>query len=509
MDYFGTFLQSAALGLDTALLPINLFYCFLGVLVGTLVGVLPGIGTMAALSLLFPLTFHLPATTALIMLSGIWYGTLYGGSAASVLLNVPGSPSAVVVCIEGYPMARQGRGGVALFMSAMASFFGATTGIVMTMLFAPYFVRYGLSFSAAEYFSLMLLGLVAASTIGTGSALKSFAMVVVGLIFGTVGMDMFTGQTRLTFGILPLQDGIGLVALAMGVFGVSEVISSIRTVRGVTVDRKSVRLRAMIPTRDDVRRCLMPIVRGTGIGSFFGILPGTGPTVASFMAYAVERKVSREPQRFGRGAIEGIAAPESANNAADQTAFIPTMTLGIPGSATMAIMLGAMMIQGIAPGPLMMSSHPDLFWGLIMSFWIGNILLLLLNIPMIGIWVRLLTIPYHLLYPAILMFICIGVYSINNDSFDVWEVLVLGVVGYAMRLADLPSAPLLLGFVLGPLVEENFRRALIMARGNLGTFIERPISGTIMAITLLLIVWSVWRALRPKRPTETPVTDSA
>ena len=499
MEYFGTFLQSVSLGLDTALIPINLFYCFVGVLVGTLVGVLPGIGTLAALSLVFPLTFHLPATTALIMLSGIWYGTLYGGSVASVLLNVPGTPSTVVICIEGYPMAKQGRAGVALFMSAVASFFGATSGIVMTMLLSPYFVSYGLSFGAAEYFSLMLLGLVAASTIGTGAPLKSFAMVLLGLILGTVGMDIFTGQSRMTFGIMPLRDGISLVALAMGVFGVSEVIASVRTVRGGEVDRSSVKLRAMIPTREDIRRSWLPMIRGTGIGSFFGILPGTGPTVASFMAYAIEKKVTRHPERFGKGAIEGIAAPESANNAADQTAFIPTMTLGIPGSPTMAIMLGAMMIQGIAPGPMMMSSHPDLFWGLIMSFWIGNIMLLLLNIPLIGIWVRLLTIPYHLLYPAILMFICIGVYSVNNDSFDVWVVLFFGAVGYAMRLADLPSAPLLLGFVLGPLVEENFRRAMILARGNPATFIERPISGTIMTITFLLLTWGVWQTARARR----------
>lgn len=495
MDLFA----NIALGLETALSPSNLLFCFLGVFLGTFVGVLPGIGALAAVSMLFPLTLHLDLTTALIMLAGIWYGTAYGGSIASILLNVPGTPSSAVVCLDGYPMARQGRAGVALLMTTASSFVGGSIGIILMMLFSPVIVAYALEFGSAEYFSLMVLGLIAASTISEGSAVKSLAMVVLGLLLGTVGMDIYTGEDRFTFGLLQLSDGISLVALAMGLFGIAEVIASVRTVETGTVNSKDLTLRSMIPTLDDVKRSVMPTLRGTGLGSFFGILPGTGPTIASFMSYAVEKRVAKQPERFGKGAIEGVVGPEAANNAADQTAFIPTMTLGIPGSATMAIMMGAMMMQGVAPGPGLMSEHPSLFWGLVMSFWIGNLLLVILNAPLVGLWVRLLTVPYYYLYPAIVMFVCIGVYSVHNSAFDVMLVVAFGALGYLMRLVALPAAPMLLGIVLGPMMEENFRRATMLSHGDLATFFTRPISGSVLAFAVLLLAWGLWVGIRNSR----------
>ena len=486
MDFF----DNAALGFSTAMSATNLFYCFVGVLIGTLTGVIPGIGAIAAISILLPITFHLEPTAALIMLAGIWYGTSYGGSTTSILLNLPGTPANAIACLDGYPMAKQGRGAIALFMTAMASFIGATVGIVALMLFAPTIASYALMFGSAEYFSLMVLGLVAASTVGLGSVKKGLAMMVLGIAFGTVGMDQYTGQMRFTFGYISLADGISLIALAMGLFGVSEIIASVRNNQNLKIDRKSISYRSMKPTRDDVRRSFGPVVRGTGIGCFFGTLPGTGPAISSFMAYAIEKRVARDPSRFGKGAIEGIMAPESANNAAEQTSFIPTLSLGIPGSATMALMLGALMIHGITPGPQLMPQQPSLFWGLIMSFWIGNLFLLILNVPLIGLWIRLLLIPYNLLYPAVLMFICIGVYTVNNNPFDIWLVIFFGILGYLMRLLDFSAAPLLLGFVLGPMMEEHFRRAMVLSRGDLTTFIDRPVSGVILALTLLLLLRS-------------------
>ena len=492
MDIF----SNISIGLETALTLNNLFYCFLGVFLGTLIGVIPGIGVLSAISMLFPITFYLEPTTALIMLAGIWYGTSYGGNTASILLNIPGTPANAVTCLDGYPMARQGRGGVALLMTTVASFVGGSIGIILLMLFSPIIAGYALSFGSADYFSLMVLGLVAASTISDGSASKGLAMVVLGIMFGTVGADIYTGTARFSFGVLELTDKISLIALAMGVFGVSEVIASVRKINVGDIDPESVKLRAMKPTKDDVRRSWFPMLRGSSIGAFFGTLPGTGPSVAAFMAYAMEKRVSKNPERFGKGAIEGIMAPESANNSADQTSFIPTLSLGIPGSPTMALMLGALMIHGIAPGPTLMADQPALFWGLIMSFWIGNLMLVILNVPLIGVWVRLLMIPYHLLFPAVLMFICIGTYSVNNSAFEVWLVVMFGFVGYLMRIFNFPAAPLLLGLVLGPLMEEHVRRAMLMSRGEFSTFIERPISASVLAITALLLVWSAWSAYR-------------
>ena len=502
-------LTNFAIGLETAITPVNLLYCFAGVFVGMVVGVLPGIGPLTAISMLLPLTYHFDPTTALIMLGGIWYGTAYGGSTTAILLNIPGSTSSAVACLDGYPMGQQGRGGVALLMTTVASFIGASIAIVILMVFAPVIAEYALQFGPADYFSLMLLGLVAASAISDGSAAKGLAMVVLGIVLGTAGMDIYSGQTRFNFGILELSNGISLVALAMGLFGIAEVVWSVGDSERKPIDRASVSLRAMRPRRDDLDRSWMPILRGTAIGSFFGTLPGTGPSIASFMAYALEKRVAKEPLRFGKGAIEGVVAPEAANNAAVQTAFIPTLALGIPGSATMALMLGALIINGIAPGPTLMTTQPTLVWGLIMSFWIGNLMLLVLNIPMIGFWVRLLLVPYNLLFPAILVFICIGTYSLNSSSFDVMLVVFFGALGCLMRVLVFPAAPLLLGFVLGPLMEEHFRRAMLLSRGDFMTFFERPISATVMAISAVLLLWALAGPLVAARRKAAPKNQDA
>jgi len=487
-----------ALGFEVALTPTNLLYCLIGVTLGTLIGVLPGIGSLAAVSMLLPVSFYLEPTTALIMLAGVWYGTEYGGSTAAILLNLPGTPSSAVTSLDGYAMTRQGRAGVALFSTTIASFIGGTLGIVALMLFGPLIGQLALTFGSAEYFALMALGLMAAAAITQGAPVKGLAMVMVGLILGGVGTDLHSGTQRFTFGMRPLVEGVSVVALAMGLFGVAEVIQSMQAGAG-RLGKTRVTLHSMIPTREDVRRSVGPILRGSGIGGFFGALPGTGQTVAAFIAYATEKRISDNPKKFGTGAIEGVTAPEAANNAAVQTAFIPTLTIGIPGSATMAIMLGALLIHGIQPGPGFPTSHPTIFWGLIASFWIGNVLLLVLNIPLIGIWVRLLQVPYRLLYPSILVLICVGVFSINNNPFDVILVLVFGILGYGMRLLGFEPAPLIIAFVLGPMMEENLRRALQLSRGNPWVLFERPISGTILTITILILLWSLWSSFRPRR----------
>lgn len=488
-------LNGLMLGLESALNPVTLLYCFIGVFLGTLIGVLPGVGALATISLLLPITYHIPPTAAIVMLAGVYYGAQYGGSTASILLNLPGTPSSAVACLDGYPMAKQGRAGVALFMTTIASFVGSMLGIVALVLFSPAIAELGLKFGAAEYFAMMLLGLIAASALASGSPAKGLSMVVLGLLLGTVGTDVNSGQSRFDFGIPELMDGINLVALAMGVFGIAEVVSSINQVRGSEVKEK-ITMRSMTPTREDVRQSIMPMMRGTGIGSFFGALPGTGASIASFMSYAVEKKIAKDPSRFGNGAIEGITAPEAANNAAAQTAFVPTLSLGIPGDAVMALMLGALIIHGIQPGPMLMSQQPDLFWGLIVSFGIGNIMLMVLNLPMIGLWVAILRIPYRVLYPAILVFISLGVYSVNNNTFDVLMVAGIGAMGYLLAVFKFEAAPLLLGFVLGPLMEENLRRALLLSRGDLMTFIERPISAGFIAFGGAILLWSAWGSLR-------------
>lgn len=483
------------LGLQTALQPEVLLFCFIGVFLGTLIGVLPGIGALAAISLLLPITFQLEPTAAIVMLAGVYYGAQYGGSTAAILLNLPGTPSSAVTCLDGYPMAKQGRAGVALFMVTIASFVGSMLGIMALVAFAPGIAEIGLLFGAAEYFSIMLLGLIAAATLAAGSPIKGLAMVLFGLLLGTVGTDVNSGVPRFDFGIPELMDAISLVALAMALFGIAELISSVNLKRDGEVKVK-ITLRSMLPTREDVRQSVRPMLRGSGIGGFMGALPGTGPSIASFMSYAIEKKVAKDPSRFGKGAIEGIAAPEASNNAAAQTAFVPTLSLGIPGDAVMALMLGALIIHGIQPGPMLMTEQPELFWGLIVSFAIGNIMLVILNLPLVGIWVSILRIPYHVLYPAILVFICLGVYSVNNNVFDVYMTAVLGVLGYVLLKLRFEPAPLLLGFVLGPMMEENLRRAMLLSRGDPSTFIERPISAVVLGLCAALLLWTAYAALK-------------
>lgn len=495
------------LGFQTAFSLTNLFYCLLGVTLGTLIGVLPGIGAVAAVSILLPISFYLEPTTALIMLGGVYYGAEYGGSTASIMLNLPGSPSNAVTCLDGYPMAKQGRAGVALFITTVASFAGGTMGILSLMALTPAVVAISLSFRSAEYFSVMLLGLIAAATVSQSSPIKGLAMVVLGLLVGCIGLDVASSTIRFDLGLAGLSEGLSIIVIAMGLFGVSEVIASIRSTQNNPVTEQ-IGMRGMIPTRQDVRDSAAPVLRGGLIGCFFGAMPGTGPSIAAFFSYFMEKRVARDPSIFGKGAVQGIAAPESANNAAVQTAFIPMLAMGIPGSATTAIMMGALMIHGITPGPLLMSDHPDLFWGVIASFWIGNVILLILNIPLIGVWVAILRVPYRLLYPGIICLICIGVYSINNNIFDVWLVLVVGIIGYFMRLYDFQPAPLLLAFILGPLMEENFRRAMLLARGDFLVILQRPISGSMLALAFAILVYIFWSRLNKMRR-EKPEESSA
>lgn len=488
-------LANLALGLQTAATPANLIYCFVGVFLGTFIGVLPGVGPLAAVAMLLPVSFYLEPATALVMLAGVYYGAEYGGSIASILLNIPGTPSSSVTCIDGYPMARQGRAGLALFATSVASFFGAIFGVIVIVLLAPKLAEFALLFQPAEYFSVMVLGLIAASIVSSSGALRGLMMVCLGILLGTIGVDVNSGDTRFTAGIPELRDGVSLVVVAMGLFGVSEVMVSLR---GATKSYAGEKLswRGFFPSRSEWRRSFMPALRGSATGSFFGTLPGTGQTVASFVGYALEKRVNRNKAEFGTGAIEGVVVPEAANNAAAQTAFIPTLTLGIPGSTTMALMLGALMIHGITPGPRLISEHPDLFWGLIVSFLFGNFYLLILNIPLIGLWVRLLRVPHYYLYPTVIIMICVGVYGISNSLMDVWATLAFGVIGYTLRLFRFEPAPMLIGFVLGPMMEEFFRRAMLLSRGDPMIFLERPGSAILLGVGLILLMFS---AFSPKR----------
>lgn len=485
-----TTLSNLAAGFEVVFEPYMLLICFIGVTIGTLVGVLPGIGAMAAISIALPITYHMDITAALIMLAGIFYGAQYGGSTAAILLNLPGSPSSAATCLDGYPMSKQGKAGVALFITTITSFVGGCIGIVLLIGFAPALARFALSFSSAEYFSIMLLGLVAASTLSVGSPLKGLAMVVMGIALGLVGIDVTSGVPRFTFGVIQLMDGVNLLALGMGLFGVAEILNNLGK-PAQKLKPNSVTLRSLLPSKEDWKATFMPTIRGSAIGSAVGVLPGTGPGVAAFMAYAVEKRIAKDPSRFGRGAIEGVTSPEAANNAAVQAAFIPTLSLGIPGDAVIAILMGAMLIHGVVPGPQFITSHPETFWGLIASFWIGNVLLLILNIPLIGIWVRILTIPYNLLYPAMLFFVCVGVYSMRNNPFDVYLTMLFGGIGYFMLCFRYPAAPLLLGFILGPLMEEHLKRALQISRGDFMVFVERPISAVFLATTLIVFAFTI------------------
>ncbi|CAN0531647.1 unnamed protein product [Ectocarpus sp. 12 AP-2014] len=493
-------INNLALGISVAFTLENLMYCALGVTIGMFIGVIPGVGHLAAISMLLPLTYYVPATTALVMLAGIYYGAQYGGSTAAILLNLPGTPSSSVICLDGYPMSKNGRAGVALFMTTIASFVGSFITVIVLAAFAPPLANFAVAFNSADYFAMMLLGLVAAAILVQGSPAKGLAAVVFGLILGMVGTDVSTGIQRYTFGLTFLYDGINIVAIAMGIFGVTEVIANVGKVVQIKSDQK-ITFRSLLPTKRDIKESIFPMLRGTGIGTGIGILPGTGTSIASFIAYALEKRISKNPSKFGKGAIEGITAPESANNAAAQSAFIPTLTLGIPGDAVMALMLGALLIHGITPGPNVISDNPDLFWGLVVSFLIGNLLLLILNIPMVGLWVRLLKIPYPILYPAIILFIVIGVYSINYANMDIMMVALFGVIGCILLVLGFEPAPLLLGYILGPMMEENFRRAMLISRGDLMVFLERPVSATFFALIALFVCWSIYSAVKQKRVT--------
>jgi TctA family transporter len=496
-------------GFGVALEPHNLMWCFLGVLIGNMVGVLPGMGPLATISILLPLTFGIKPVGAILMLAGVMYGAQYGGAICSILLNLPCHPPHAVTCLDGFPMTQQGRGGVALSVTVMASFVGASWGITEMILLSPLLVKIALQFGPAEIFSIMLLGLLAGSTLARGSPLKGVAMTVFGLMLGIVGADLETGAERFTFGLTSLDDGVELVALALGLFGIAEFMNSINQTAPIDTKYSNVRLRDMRPSKADLKQSFFPMLRGTIIGSLCALIPGTGPTIASFIAYATEKKVSKTPERFGQGAIEGVVCPETSTHSSVQGDFIPTMSLGIPGDAVMALLLGALTIQGIVPGPQLITQHPDIFWGLIASFWIGNILLVILNVPLIGIWVKLLTIPYRYLYPSALFFVCIGVYASNNDMFQVGETLVIGIVGYLLLRLGFQPAPVLLGFVLGPKVEENFRRAMLISRGDLGVFVERPISAFVIGLCVLLILVQVYVRLRPSGKRTRPLEVAA
>ncbi len=492
-------LHNLALGLGVAVSPQNLGYAFLGALLGTLIGVLPGIGPLATIAMLLPITFYLRPVPALIMLAGIYYGAQYGGSTTAILVNLPGEASSMVTCLDGYAMSRQGRAGPALAIAALGSFFAGCVATLVIVLFAPPLADLALRFGPAEYFSLMVLGLVGAVVLAHGSLVKAISMVVLGLLLGLVGTDVNSGMRRFTFGIDELSDGINFTVIAMGLFGVAEIFVRLEAKR----DRELVaaEVRGLMPTRGDLRASALPVLRGTGLGALLGILPGGGAILASFAAYALEKRLADDPARFGRGAIEGVAGSESANNAASQTSFIPLLTLGIPGNAVMALMVGAMMIHGIAPGPRVMVDQPDLFWGVVVSMWVGNLFLVVLNLPLIGIWVRLLTVPYRLLYPVILLLACVGVYSLNNNPFDVAAMAVFGVAGYAFNKLGCEPAPMLLGLILGPMMEENLRRALLLSRGDPFVFFTRPISGAFLVLAVALLAMIALPAARRGRKT--------
>lgn len=485
-------------GFEIAFEAQNLLWCFVGVLIGNLIGVLPGLGAISAISLLLPVTYTMHPIPAILMLAGIFYGSQYGGAIGAILLNLPCHPPHAVTCLDGYPMTLQGRGGAALGVTMIASFFAASVGILVMIFASPLLVQVAFKFGPAELFSIMMLGLIAGGTLSKGSPLKGIAMTAVGLLIGCVGTDTNTGVARFTLGMYQLSERVELVALALGLFGVAEFLHNVNKLK-IVGNSVRVRFRDMCPTKAEMKQSLLPLLRGTFVGTAFGAMPGTGPTITTFIAYALEKKISKTPERFGHGAIEGVASPEASSHSKTQVDFIPTMTLGIPGDAVMALLLGALLIQGIQPGPQLITKHPDLFWALIASFWVGNILLVILNVPLIGLWVRMLAVPYRYLFPAALFFIAVGVYSANNSLFEVGETIVIGVIGALLIALKFPVAPVLLGYVLGPLVEENFRRSLLLSRGDLSIFVERPVSAVFVGICAALLIGQVWFWLRGKQ----------
>jgi len=495
MDFFSTFFA----GLNVAFQPMNLLFCFLGVFVGTLIGVLPGIGPVGTMAILLPVTYGIPPTTAIIMLAGIYYGAQYGGSTTSILVNIPGEAASVITTLDGYQMARQGRAGPALGIAAFGSFIAGTFGVIGLQLLAPPLVRVALRFGPPEYFSLMILGFVILTYLAQKSMAKALMMAGVGILLGTVGLDTMTGMPRFTFDLPELLDGVGLAPLAMGLFGISEIFLNVE--KKIKQELLTTRIKGLFPTLEDWRRSALPILRGTVLGFFLGILPGGGAVLSSFVSYAVEKRISKHPQEFGKGAIEGVAAPESANNSAAQGAFIPLLTLGIPANVVMAILLGALMIHNITPGPMLVKEHPQLFWGVISSMYMGNAMLLLLNLPLIGLWVQLLRVPYSILFPLILFICLIGAYVINNSVIDVALMLIFGVAGYLMRKFEYEPAPLVLAYVLAPLLEIALRQSLILSSGSFGIFMSRPISAGCLIVAAVLLLSSLLPMIRKKRET--------
>jgi len=491
-------LNNLALGFQTSLSLINLWYAFLGAMLGTLIGVLPGLGPIATIAMLLPSMYSLEPTSALIMLAGVFYGAQYGGSTTAILINVPGEASSVVTALDGYQMARRGRAGAALATAALSSFFAGTIGTLVVAAFAPPLTELAFEFGAPEYCALMFLGLIGAVVLASGSFIKALAMVVLGLLLGQINTDAITAVPRFSFDIPELTDGISFVVIAMGLFSFGEIIANLGKPpqhRDVMVKRVS----GLMPTAQDVRESAPAAFRGTLLGCVLGVLPGAGPILASFSSYTIEKKLARRPEEFGKGAIQGVAAPEAANNAGAQTAFIPMLTLGIPTSAVMALMIGAMTLMGIQPGPQVMTSNPSLFWGLITSMWVGNLMLVILNLPLIGIWVKLLTVPYRFLFPAIMAFCAIGVYTLSNNTFDVYCAAAFAVIGFLFHKLGFEPAPLILGFILGPMMEENLRRTLLMARGDWSIFLSRPIAATMLALAAALVIAIALPAIRKKR----------
>ncbi|KAB1083902.1 tripartite tricarboxylate transporter permease [Neorhizobium galegae] len=482
MDIFNGLL----LGFSTATTPENFLYCFFGVFLGTAVGVLPGLGPIATISMLLPFTFGLPIDTALIMLAGIFYGSQYGGSTTAILMNIPGEASSVVTTLDGHEMAQQGKAGRALAAAAVGSFFAGTVGTLFIAISAPLLASFALTFGPAEYFSLIVLGLITSMVLTSGSLLTAFGMALFGVLLGMIGTDVNSGAARYTFDSANLLDGLDFVVVATGIFGLGDVLANLENERNRVASVATVS--SLFPTADDWRRMSAPILRGTGIGVLLGVLPGAGVLLASFSAYALEKKISRHPEQFGKGAIEGVAAPEAANNAAAQTCFIPMLTLGLPGTATMALMIGALVVQGVQPGPEILTQQPALFWGLVVSMWLGNLMLLFLNLPLVGMWAKLISVPYHFLFPVICVFIAIGVYSINNNVFDVYMMALFGVLGYFFKKVGAEPAPLILAMILGPMAEEYLRRALLISHGDPTVFFTSPLSlGTLIVAFLLLL----------------------
>jgi len=484
-------------GFGVAFQGTNLMWSFFGVLVGNLIGVLPGMGALSAISILLPLTYAMHPVPAILMLAGIFYGSQYGGAIGAILLNLPSHPPHAVTCLDGYPMTRAGKGGTALGITMISSFFAASFGILVMIFASPLLVAVAFKFGPAEIFSIMLLGLLAGSTMSRGSPLKGVAMTLFGLLCGVVGTDVNSGTFRFSFGVPELSDGLELTAIAMGLFGVADFLLNVNRMQSISINT-TLRIRDMRPSVGELKEAFWPMVRGTLVGTVFGAMPGTGPTITTFIAYALERKVSKTPEKFGTGMIAGVASPEAASHSKTQVDFIPTMSLGIPGDAVMALILGALMIQGIAPGPQLITEHRDIFWGLIASFWIGNVLLIILNVPMIGVWVKMLQVPYRYLFPSAMFFIATGVFSTQNSLFQIWEVLAFGIIGTILISLEFSVAPIMLGFVLGPMVEENFRRAMLLSRGDVMVFVQRPISGTFIAISALLLIGVTWSNFRGK-----------